>query len=511
MNLIQCLKLKHSNIFFRLCLFLAPIFIGSPINSCDIKNITDAHLSFLTKLKLPENSLLSIEKNKISIITSKETRAQINATGSEELKIYHNKSDRLVLKGIINSDLDLNHINFTGKPKLSNITHTFISQNGVFIIVGKLNPNEMPSCYTELFYPSNSSKVYYNKLSTAVRINNENQTLTKNLIISKLLNSNHNFDYADNIIKLNLMAHENDKNLAKKVRESQQTNPVAKYLIIKPQRAGMQTSEMHIPISAYNRTLKFKDENELFYSTIFQSSKHPRLLKSEPHYNFDIGIKNNERYLGIGSKFNITENFDSNIELKYSNSKLDVSKLNLGVRKFASNQMLYSSNLGRLSKLNTGLLFNLYKLSEKKEVLINAATYLALDSTCDICIRNGISVGFEQYSKKLDGYTRVNLLHQNFKTQSETTLAISLRKKFISQNQIVITTQYNLTDNSPNIFAKLTFPLNLSKVKINSIGSISYQSHKKELISNWSQDTNEALLENTPGFLKRNWKNYINF
>ena len=91
MNLIQCLKLKHSNIFFRLCLFLAPIFIGSPINSCDIKNITDAHLSFLTKLKLPENSLLSIEKNKISIITSKETRAQINATGSEEFKIYQRR------------------------------------------------------------------------------------------------------------------------------------------------------------------------------------------------------------------------------------------------------------------------------------------------------------------------------------------------------------------------------------------------------------------------------------
>ena len=75
-------------------------------------------------------------------------------------------------------------------------------------------------------------------------------------------------NYADKIIKLNLIAHENDKDLASKVRESQQTNPAAKYLIIKPQRAGMQTSEMHIPISAYNRTLKFKDENELFYSTI---------------------------------------------------------------------------------------------------------------------------------------------------------------------------------------------------------------------------------------------------
>jgi len=165
MYLIQCLKLKHNSIFFRLCLFLVFIFIGAPINSCDIKNITDTHLSFLRKLKLPENSLLSIEKNKISIITSKEIRAQINTTSSEELKIYHHVSDRLVLKGIINSDLDLNHINFTERPKLSNITHTFISQNGVFIIVGKLNPNEMPSCYTELFYPINSTKLYYNNFS----------------------------------------------------------------------------------------------------------------------------------------------------------------------------------------------------------------------------------------------------------------------------------------------------------------------------------------------------------
>ena len=165
------------------------------------------------------------------------------------------------MKGTINLNLDINHINLTEKPKLSNITHTFISQNGVFIIVSKLNPNEMPSCFTELFYPNNSAKLYYNNFSTAGGANNENQTLTKNLIISNLLNSNHNFNYADNIIKLNLMAQENDKDLTKKIMESQQTNPVAKYLIIKPQRAGMQTSEMHIPISAYNRTLKFKDEN----------------------------------------------------------------------------------------------------------------------------------------------------------------------------------------------------------------------------------------------------------
>ena len=94
-----------------------------------------------------------------------------------------------------------------------------------------------------------------------------------------MLNSDDNFESSSNTIGLNLSAHENHQHLAQKIRTYRKTNANADNLVIKVQRAGLQLGEMQIPISAYDRTQKFKDGNELFYSTTFKTSKNPKLIK----------------------------------------------------------------------------------------------------------------------------------------------------------------------------------------------------------------------------------------
>jgi len=506
MNLIRIFGKKYSKKIFRLSLYFILAFSSSPINSCEIKQIKEAHSFYLTKLKLPKNSLLSVSQNEVSIIMGKEIRKQMALTGSNEVKIYQNISNRLVLKAITKIDINqttLNLLNNLGSP---NIQHAIVSQSGVFVFVNKLSPPDLTSCYTKIFYPSSSSKKYYHSFSNTSKKNIENLIFTKNLIISNLLNSNEDFDNFESIISLNLKAHESYKHLAQKIRNHRKTNATAENLVIRPQRAGLQMSEMQIPISAYDRTQKFKDENELFYSTVFKVSKNPKIINFMPTYSFDFGIKENQEYLNINSKFNITEGLNSNIGFKYNNSKLNLNKLNLDFLRLNSENILNSYHFGRFSQLNTGLLFNTQKLN-KNESLINLVAYLSLHPDCNRCIRKGLSVGFEQYLTKVDGYTRANLIFQNFKQRSETTLELLLRKPLTNKKQLIIATQYDLANKSPNVFVKLIFPLNST----NKTGSVSYMPKDKDFISNWANDTNRGLLENTPGFLKRNWKNYISF
>lgn len=504
MNLKGCFKHKR-NIFFRLFLGLLVLFISTPIYSCDTKDMINTHSNLLKNLNLPKNSLLSIVQNDVSIITDKETKSNNISTGPNKFKVFQNTSNQRVLKRIIEADFSLTNVKLLNLSQLSYVKETIVSKDGVFIFIDKLRPIDMPYCYTEIFYPKNNSKIYYDSFSHITKY----EGLTKNLIISQLFSPNYTFDKLKNTIIVNLNEYENHNDLAQKIYRARQLNKFAKKLIIKPQTKGLQISEINIPITAYDRTLGFKDPNELFYTSAFEKSKSPNLIKSATIYNIDLGLKKDEAFLKVGSKTNITDNLNSNIELEYVGSNLIISKLQFGLKKFNNPHLLSTSQVGRFSKENNGILLTTYKLNELDENLMNARIYFDLNSNCHNCIQNGISFGYEKYSRNFDGYLKANLAIQNYSKKSETTLEFLLRKQLREKNQFRLSAQYNLTNKSSSISTKITFPL--GTIRSRSLGSISYSYRENELISNWSQDISKALLDNTPSFLKRNWKNYINF
>jgi len=294
--------------------------------------------------------------------------------------------------------------------------------------------------------------------------------------------------------------------LAKKIQTARTVNKTAHRLIIKPERAGLQISEIQIPLSAYDRAIKYKDENELFYSTIFKVSKYPRLVSPDNYYSIDIDLKADQKILEISSKHYLTSSLNSDIGFEYGNSKLEISRLNMGFKQLSRQKFLNSYQFGRFTPSNTGILINTSKLT-KSDSLINAIAFISLKPECEDCMLNALTLGYEQYSQKLEGYARLNLLFSNFKQRTDTTFELVIQKQLNNKNKLIISAQYEVDTKNPNVFAKLVFPLNSNQ----GIGSIAYTPVKKEFISNWVDNTSNALLENTPSFLKRNWNSYFNF
>ena len=115
--------------------------------------------------------------------------------------------------------------------------------------------------------------------------------------------------------------------------------------------------------------------------------------------------------------------------------------------------------------------------------------------------------GFERYNETIEGYTRANILVQNQKTKFQKILKLSLNKRLNDHKQFIFSSQYEFNSKSPSLSMKIKIPFYTS----NMSGSISATSLEDELISDWTGKFNNSLLDTTTGFLKRNWRNYIQF
>lgn len=440
------------------------------------------------------------------MITDKNLQHNNNLTGSKNVNIYQQKSGRLILQAITSINLNSTLLNFFDDLASFDFNFALVSHDGIFVFVDRLNSDNIPKCHSKVFQPGISSFLIV-EMHPETKTNESNKsTSKKNKIISKLLTSEYETINVKNEINLTLSTTKNYTSIAKEIHSLRKNNILANKIIIKPHRAGVQMSELQFPISAYDRSLKYKDENELFYSTIFRASKSPKLMPPNQFHHIELGLKADHKFVNIGSKYKVTESLSSDIGLSYSDAKLNISRLHMGFQQFSGKRSLNSYQLGRFSPLNSGFLFNTNKLN-KNEGLINGSAYLNLQTNCRDCILNALAIGYEQYSTKIDGYTRLNLLLHNFKQRSETTFELSIRKHLNKNNRLILSSKYALDTKKLNVTAKLVFPLN----SIQGKGTISYTPIEKELISNWVYETSSALIENTPSFLKRNWKNYINF
>lgn len=481
---------------------------SSHIYACNINEIKIAHVSFLEEIGLPKNSLLSISKGKISVISDRPLKNELKLHGSKKITLYEIQNGKLILKGIKQTNLNPTLINFLNKSITFSLYRFIISKDGIFIVNDgtKKDPN-YKDCEEKLIYFNQQSRKYSYHTAKSEIEHNGNNEFNEISFLSELLNSDYNDPKLENIITLKLQDHQNSKDLINKINKKRQANTAASTIIIKPARSGLQLSEIHVPISAYARAYKFKDENELFYSSSFITSKNPKLIKSKSRINFDLGWKNKNNFLKIDSDFGISKSLNSHLEIEYQNSNLNISKLHISYREFSRKHLLTSGNLGKFSKKNTGLLLNIQKLNAKKESSMNTAAYLNLNSNCGECIKMGVLIGFEKYNRILKGYTTTNFFFQNLKTKTEKIIEMSFTKRLNNSKQLTVSSDYEFNTKSPSISMKIKFPFNSNK----NFSTVSYASKEKELISNWTAKVNHPLLDNTPMSLKRNWRDYINF
>lgn len=489
---------------FSLPVFL--LFINSQTIACEVDKITKAHVSFLNEINFPINTLLIISKNELSIISDKPIINNLKSIGQNDLQLYQYKNGKLILKGISRTNLNPTLINF-----LNNIAShpelVVINKSGVFVLENKKKKgNGFENCYTNLYHPKlNDGRYKY--FPTKPKIQNARSFgVSRISIISHFLNIGLNNSNSEDAITLKLNENVNSADLMKKIKEKRQTNLLASTLILKSQSNGLQISEVQIPISAYDRTRKFKDENELFYSSSFITSKNPKLIKSTTKFNIDLGWNRKNTFLQVGTNFDISQNLSSNVELDYRNSNLNISKLHIGYKQL-NNNLLSSSHMGKFSRNNKGLLLNIQKLNDKKDNSFNTSVYFDFNADCTTCLRNGLMFGFERYNETIEGYTRANILVQNQKTKFQKILKLSLNKRLNDHKQFIFSSQYEFNSKSPSLSMKIKIPFYTS----NMSGSISATSLEDELISDWTGKFNNSLLDTTTGFLKRNWRNYIQF
>lgn len=503
-------KVFYKFLNFRLNLYMITLifFICSPAISCNTKQITDAYLLLLAKEKLPKSLLLSVSPDEIAMITNQEIKALLNLHGATQINIYKSTNGKLTLKKVGGLDLDIVLKKFITDMSSSYFNNFIISKDGIFFFASDIGAKALPHCYSQIFYKKSFEEKKYHIFSKRNSLEENKLRLTKDRIVTHLFSSNQNFEPSESTIILNLQGSRDLLSLRKKINNLRQKNRRYEKIIIKPQRFGVQLSEIEIPLSAYDRALYFKDENELFYSTTFKASKNPKLTKSsKTQHKMHLELRDDTSIFNIGSSIDINEYLSSNITFQYESDKLDISELQLKFKDFNKGELLNVSKLGKFSPHDAGILLNTNKLNIENDALIKGAIYFGLKPGCEKCIKNAALVGLEKYNEMLDGYTKANFMLQNKINRSDKILELSFKKKLAHEKYLNLSTQYNIGTQMANISARL----NISLDSINTTGVVSYKSSFQENISNWLDNSSNGLLENTTGFLKRNWQSYVNF
>ena len=204
--------------------------------------------------------------------------------GLKDIQLYYFSSKVPVLTKIIYTDVIPKYIETL---RSLNMNEIIVSKHGVFTFndVSKINGDF--SCAETMFYLNQVSTDGYLDLSHYALKETESAILTKNEIISRLLNNENIFQRLNKEIKLTFNSHETAFEFDKRLTNVRKMQKSANTLKIKHERLGLQLSEVQIPLSAYDRAREFKDENELFHTAIFKTSKNPKLSTSIPIYIFE--------------------------------------------------------------------------------------------------------------------------------------------------------------------------------------------------------------------------------
>ena len=87
-------------------------------------------------------------------------------------------------------------------------------------------------------------------------------------------------------------------------------------------------------------------------------------------------------------------------------------------------------------------------------------------------------------------------------------------EEFKSRKSILLNVRNDYSSNfSPEVDIVFEFPLGISTSKSDTSisGILEYSSNIRNEIARWTQNQNDFIFNNTPNYIQKNWKKYINF
>ena len=411
-----------------------------------------------------------------------------------------------ILKKIYKSEKSIALIELLKLLKFTN-QYVIISKNSIFILAK--DKYEIPSgCHNLLtvFMKTNGLNYTYN---------NEGKELylSESEILNAIIVNNGQLKKISN--KFSLFASKKEGvSIANRINKTIAGDKFSvKDIAIRVIESGYHLSNIEMPTAAFRSAANSKDSNALYYLSKFLASKEPKLTQIKPKYSIGLQSQNGSTTSLISARFPINNN--SNIYLKGSNNNSTrIKEFYLSTNNLIGDKNHFSVRLGRMSYKDFGLLIINQNFNLQEEAVLSFAGYSNFEQLCDSCIQNAINIGYEKRIPWLQIRASGNYEIQYLKDETKHLTQIAIKKEMRSKKSISLYLRpgaFNSTSSEIDFVVEVPFFSSTNNSHSDISGFFEYSSNITSQVNRWIRVQNDFIFKNTPNYLRRNWKEYINF
>ncbi len=488
-------------------IILFTLFASTKIlHSCDFEQIFNLRTQVYKELKQPEEALLLLKNNSIGILSNNPSMQKIHRTTGANVNIYQLKLTEKILKKNYKSEKSIALIELLKSLKFAN-QYVIISKNSIFILAN--HKYEIPSeCHNQL-----TVFVKTNGLNYRYDIEGRELYLSEAEILNTILTQNGHIKEVSN--KFSFFAEKQEGlSIVNRIHKTIDSDVfLAKDIEMRIIESGYHLSSIEMPTAAFRSAENLKDSNALYYLSKFHVSEKPKLTRIKTKYAIGLQSQNSSTTSLISAHFPINSN--SNIYLKGSNNNSTrIKEFYLSNNNLLGDKNHFSIRLGRMSYQDFGLLIINQNFNLKKEAVFSLSGYSSLDQVCDTCIHHAINIGYEKKIPWVQVRASGNYEIQYLKDETKHFTQIALKKELKKKKSISLYWRpgaFNSASSGIDFIVEVPFFSSTNNSYSDISSFFEYSSNITSQVNRWIRGQNDFIFKNTPNYLRRNWKEYINF